>query len=78
MHWNKGVPIMVNLLAWKAHLGRLPTANALAKRGLKQPIYAFSVKDLLQIHMRCQGSVRKKEAIHDRMETVISGNSRGD
>ncbi|KAL8265324.1 hypothetical protein R6Q59_023454 [Mikania micrantha] len=34
MQWNKGVPIKVNILAWKAHLDRLPTADALAKRGI--------------------------------------------
>ncbi|KAL8258081.1 hypothetical protein R6Q59_030122 [Mikania micrantha] len=55
-------------------LVRLPTKDALAVRGiwlgitnwcrLHQPIYAFSVKDMLHLHQSLNVSVRKKEAFH--------------
>uniref|UniRef100_A0A251VRU4 Putative RNA-directed DNA polymerase, eukaryota, Reverse transcriptase zinc-binding domain protein n=1 Tax=Helianthus annuus TaxID=4232 RepID=A0A251VRU4_HELAN len=87
--WNKWVPSKCNLLAWKAEMYRVPTADALRKRGIPvgdgicplckteaesadhiftacyvaavlwqkvsrwcriPPIFAFSVRDLLDLH----------------------------
>ncbi|KAL8196196.1 hypothetical protein R6Q57_025196 [Mikania cordata] len=36
-----------------------------------QPIYAFSVKDLLEIHNMCNRNRKKKEAIHAVILTAI-------
>ncbi|KAJ0716027.1 putative reverse transcriptase zinc-binding domain-containing protein [Helianthus annuus] len=87
--WNKWVPSKCNLLAWKAEMNRIPTADALRRRGIIvgdglcplckteaesadhiftayfvaailwqkvsrwcriPPIFAFSVRDLLELH----------------------------
>ncbi|XP_022024630.1 uncharacterized protein LOC110924964 [Helianthus annuus] len=35
LDWNKWVPSKCNLFVWKAEMGRIPTADALSKRGMQ-------------------------------------------
>ncbi|KAI3683245.1 hypothetical protein L1987_83746 [Smallanthus sonchifolius] len=101
--WNNWVPKKVNILAWRANLGRLPTRLELAKRNIplvsvacsccgeaiesvehlfvscalaqslwhivsqwcKIPsIYAFEIKDLLEMHKFSRVSKKKAKMIH--------------
>ncbi|KAL8254799.1 hypothetical protein R6Q59_033020 [Mikania micrantha] len=35
--WNRWIPIKANVFNWRANIGRLPTLEALSKRGINIP-----------------------------------------
>ncbi|MFS7950996.1 putative reverse transcriptase zinc-binding domain-containing protein [Helianthus anomalus] len=110
LEWNKWVPSKCNLLVWKAEMGRIPTADALSKRGIVTgeglcplcksetesvdhlftscivaavlwqkvsiwcripPIFAFSFKDLLEVHVSSRVSVTMQPVIQGVVFTVV-------
>ncbi|MFS7922580.1 putative reverse transcriptase zinc-binding domain-containing protein [Helianthus anomalus] len=102
VEWNNWLPKKIGIVAWRAVKERLPTRDALAKRGIavqstecilcrehpetsehllvsceyaqvvwqilfqwckSQPIFAFSIKDILDSHHQFGGSKKKKKGL---------------
>ncbi|XP_076891122.1 aladin-like [Bidens hawaiensis] len=69
MEWNNFVPKKVGIHAWRAEMKRIPVFFSLVRRGIPvasmvPSIYAFSVKDVLEVQRHSLLSSRKAKVFH--------------